>query len=404
MQPSRPDRPARQHAGVPAITGLVVLGGLMGSLLVGCSSGSSSAGGGPSTGATSSPGRTTPSRQHHSTRATRRPTSSSPTSPAVASTSPTKGGRSTAGGGISVGLAAHVGGQITGLAADSAAVYVEWRVPSGGSPTWRVSRYDVGQGRVTATSAAITKAGAIATAGGAVWVGAGVKGSGSGGALLKLDGDTMQGLGKTPLRAAPTGVAITPAGTWVGDGGRLQLVDPRTNRVTRTVSVTGAIGQLVSDPVSTVLYDAVHRPGQQTALAIEERDGASGQLIFRSGAVKNFLAINGLAVVPDNVWVAYPTGMQGATLRFTRAGLHERQPAGGSVDASNAIEVYATSNNLWIDTGGGGFACADPVSGQQLDRYVAHGSALGGPIVESGTGVYRGVGRQLLLVYPGGHC
>lgn len=165
----------------------------------------------------------------------------------------------------------------------------------------------------------------------------------------------------------------------------------------------GAVGQLALDPDAGVLYDAAHRVGEETGLALEERKASTGRLVTRSTEIQNYLAINGLATVPHNVWAAYPTGMVGVASRFTRDGLVEHRPREGEAVRSNAIEVFTTPGILWID-GVGGVYCADPLTGVSHGLLADTAMNSSGAVAGLAGRVYRVIGHRLELLLPGSAC
>jgi hypothetical protein len=152
-----------------------------------------------------------------------------------------------------------------------------------------------------------------------------------------------------------------------------------------------------------VMYDVTHRPGEATAIALEERDPTTGRLITRSTAIHDYLAVNALATTPDNVWVAYATGMMGAATRFTRTGLDQHQPLEGEAVASNAIEVFTTPGILWIGLVGG-VSCADPLTGVSHETLAEPPGTASGAVADFAGRVYRVIGRRLELLLPGSGC
>ncbi len=317
------------------------------------------------------------------------PSSSSPTAPR---------------GGLHVTRLALLPGVADAVAATPEAVYAEWAVVHQGQPRlWRIARYDVAQQRVTATSEQLKGAGPIAIAGGALWVATDPGGNQP--ALVKLDEATLHvtDLVRIPTSIVGGGLVATDAGLWTGGVGKLYLVDPTNDRILRSMAVPAAAGQLAVDRSAGVLYDVTHRPGEATAVALEERDASTGRLISRSTAIENFLAINGLAVVPGNVWVAYASGMMGSADRFTRNGLVQHRPPGeGTLEGTNGMDVFATPGILWNENPGGSLSCLDPKNGVTRDE-VEQPLQLGAVAGSHGR-VYEVIGNRLERIVPGLAC
>jgi hypothetical protein len=293
------------------------------------------------------------------------------------------------------------------LAASAGAVFIRWAVPvrNGVSHDWRISRYDVRLGRITAVSPPIRGAVSMTLTGDAVWVSANSATAGDRltGSLVKLQLSSLRVIARIDAPTAVGGIAATPSTLWVGGNGRLLRVDPSVDRIAGSVHVVGAVGQLAVDVGAGVLYVATHRPGEETAIALEERDLATGRLLSRSTAIKGYLAINTLAVTPDNVWVAYPTGTMGTADRFTRADLVRHRPAGeGTLVGTNGIDVLATRGILWNENPGGALSCLDPLTGDVRDRLTQPLGA--GAVTGLRSQVYAVIGLRLERILPGVAC
>lgn len=308
--------------------------------------------------------------------------------------------------GLHAELIDHLPGYGDELATTPGAVYVRWAVPvrSGVARVWRISRYDVRFGRITAVSPPIRGATSMAVDESALWVSANPRVSGEpiSGSLVKLDLSSLHVLDLVTLPTVVGGLGATSSGLWVGGVSRLLLVDPVADRIVRSVPTVGAVGRLAVDPRAGVLYDVTHRPGEETAIALEERDAATGRLITRSTAIENYTAINGLAVIPGNVWVASAGGMSGLAERYTLQGLIRHRPPEGSLMGTNGLDVYATPGILWADNPGGDVSCVDPLTGVSRDRLAQH-RYLGAVTWLDGQ-VYNVIGHRLEHLLPGSAC
>jgi hypothetical protein len=307
-------------------------------------------------------------------------------------------------------VVARLPGSVQALASGSGVVYVDWVVPvKQGTPRFfRVSRFDVRLGRVTATSLPIHDLAGMAVSDGSLWVSAetgSLPGRHQGGTLLRLDGSSLRVLHRTRL-ATPTGaLATAPAGLWVSNTHRLLLVDPASGDVIRRVIVIGSVSQVVVDASTNTLYDATHRPDFASTIAIEQRNATTGALRDRTTALRGMPSVNTLAASPRGVWLAYATGNLGLAERLPRGHLQRPSNTRPRADAgTNGIGVYQTADILWIDEGVKKLWCADPTTGRARDYLPERGWQGYAGVTRSAANVFAGTGQKFERITPGTAC
>lgn len=235
-----------------------------------------------------------------------------------------------------------------------------------GGSQQRVVRFDPSTGATTQSAPFGGAQGSVdrlAFAGDSIWVAAGnPRRHPKSERLYQLDGSTLAIRRHITMNAPPTELASVPAGLWVAAGKRLELLNPWTSMVIRTVTYAGHVQQMVASPDGSLLYVTTDAPVRHDATPLLVLDARTGDEVARSWqGFAELAGVTGLAATEDGVWVTVPTGMM-ATLTLLQATslrqVRYYHPAG-----SNALRAYVAGPTLWVVNARGGYTCADPSTG-----------------------------------------
>lgn len=206
------------------------------------------------------------------------------------------------------------------------------------------------------------------------------------------------------MAAPPIAVATVPAGLGVAAGKRLELLDPWTSAVTRTVTFSGHVQQLRASPDGSLLYVATDAPVRRDATPLLELDSRTGAELARSWqGFADLAGVTGLTSTRDGVWVTFPTGTM-ASLRLLRAS-DLRRMALYRPESSNALRAYAAGPSLWVENLLGGYTCADPSTGLVRGYVGIRGSAYGtSNVVATPKGIFVGFGDGIVRITPPSAC
>jgi outer membrane protein assembly factor BamB len=300
---------------------------------------------------------------------------------------------------------ASLPGPVDRLAAGDSGVYVLYSTGEG-SGVPHLGLFDALAGRMT-RGQAVPGAVDVAVDGGNVWVSAGgqeTHGSTKTRFLYRFDPSNLSLRGRITLSRPPRALAVGPPGLWVGTDGALYLLDPSSGRVLKTVPVNGAIGRLAVDAQNGLLYDSTHPSGDETVVAVEERDAATGALRVRSTTLKGMLAMNALAATPSGVWAAFATGTLGQAELLARSDL--RQIDHAAARGANGLLVDDADGILWFpDAMTGHLRCADPVTGKIRAPVRRVGGPYGTDVVLVQGAIYAGTLKgDLVRIHPGRTC
>ena len=216
----------------------------------------------------------------------------------------------------------------------------------------------------------------LLVASGWLWVSATEAGNGptAAGTLLRLQPDTLQVEGHTPLAGGAAGYqsAVAAGGwIWVADGKSLYKVSPSTGAVITTIGLGNATtSQVATDQTGDVLIVSEAQDGFG---AIESRNPATGALVLSTKPGPIGVTAPKLSeVTGGGVWLSVATGMMGyiqrldvATLRPTPLAL----PFSSSGGATNGISAQIMGGVLYVQQNAGGAIrnyCGNPTTGQML--------------------------------------
>ncbi len=228
---------------------------------------------------------------------------------------------------------------VTGLAVGGGAV---WGAVAGVG----LARIDPQTNEVVATVPIGPVPASVAVGGGAVWTACCAETSTPGRIMLiRVDPESNRVVARIPLRGSlPAAVGVGPSGVWVvGErlaGQRLWRVDPTTNRVSASVALPDDIGAGGSILVGADVVWLTSWGGNDPMVQVRPRgarvtvrlvEAGSGGLVPVHGVVWSTFAgwllrvdpdgthaipldvgstvVNGLAVSPEALWVAAPTGL-----------------------------------------------------------------------------------------------
>jgi hypothetical protein len=235
-----------------------------------------------------------------------------------------------------------------------------------------LARLDRATGRVTTTLKLAATTADLTVRDGAVYLSAAniaPNGTVSDSALRRLDPVTLRTRWSIPAIGAivPTDDAI-----WSVDDDRLQRRDPRSGALVATVQLParakGAGASIAIDPTDTRLWVTYLGDPEAT---IEVRNARSGALIRRVAEPSVAVGTGTLTPTATGVWLAGRGGMQGSAVFYALPDL--RRAAALPDGYTMGVGLTWTGGPLWVQTDGF-VTCADPRTGQYLDRPESPGS------------------------------
>lgn len=205
------------------------------------------------------------------------------------------------------------------------------------------------------------------------------------------------------LASRAHGIALTPAGVWVGAGHTLDLIDPKSDRIERRVLVRGTVEAVAASPTGRLLYVST---SSLEGLPLTERDAVTGALRAVSPLNTGYSA-NWLAPIEGGVWMSSATGNFGGVFFLRARGLHW---IGRTRETSQTVVGSVAARHLWIpgDILNPVLRCADLRTGRviaaiHISDRLADGYGLYSNVVAHQGFLYVGASRGILR-FPASDC
>ena len=243
----------------------------------------------------------------------------------------------------------------------------------GGAPSGTVVRVDVGRRREVARTVLprAALAGSISSRGLYVVLEDADTNAPAAASLLRLDASTLAVLARTQLDNPQPSVVARPDGVYVVDGPRLELRDPSTLALLKTVAIptrTGEVchppGPLAADPRTDRGWIAISLPGG--GFQVAEVALSRMSLIHVSEPMGGVCGATVSATL-DGVWAGYPTGLMSSASRYGAASGEAdaklQVGAAGWFPEPNSAAYEVSGRALWV-YGGLSVSCADLHTGQ----------------------------------------